>query len=141
MAEWSGAPVTVDITGKTTPEMKNAAIVTLLNQNQTDMPWTIDVAVNDGYPILVSSTLNKNSFVAVKSEVLVYPTLANNQITITSSIKLMEANLYSISGSLVKKQALNGTENRMDVSSLTSGMYLLSIQTENGTTTHKIIKK
>lgn len=141
MAEWSGAPATVDITGKTTTEMKNAAIVTLLNQNQTDMPWTIDVAVNDGYPILVSSTLNKNSFVAVKSEVLVYPTLANNQITITSSIKLMEANLYSISGSLVKKQALNGTENRMDVSSLTSGMYLLSIQTENGTTTHKIIKK
>ena len=141
VATWSGTPGTVDITGKTTAEMKSAAMVTLLNQNQTGTPWTIDATKNDGYPILASSTLSSGSFVAENAKVLVYPTLVNDFVTVSSSVQLVEAKLFSISGSVVKTQKLNSSANKIDMSGMVSGIYFLTVQTENGTSTHKIIKK
>ena len=141
VAEWAGAPATVDITGKTTAEMKTAEMVTLLNQNQTGTPWTIDANSNDGYPILASSLLQNNLFTAAKSTVVVYPTITSDFITISSSENLSHTNVYSISGSLVKSQTLNGLENSIDLSGIISGVYFLTVQTENGSSTHKIIKK
>ncbi|CAM3982794.1 T9SS type A sorting domain-containing protein [Flavobacterium antarcticum] len=141
VAEWAGAPGTVDITGKTTAEMKMAELVTLLNQNQTGTPWTIDANVNDGYPILASSLLQNNSFTTVKSTVLVYPTMTADFVNISSAVNLTNATVYSISGSLVKSQSLHGLENTIDLSGIISGVYFLNIQTENGSSTHKIIKK
>lgn len=141
VASWSGAPGTVDIIGKTTAEMKEAEMVTLLNQNQPTTPWTINENVNDGYPILASSSLNKDSFVATKATVLVYPTITTDIVTISASVHLLNADLYSISGSLVSSKTLNSTENTIDLSGMASGIYLLNIQSEKGNSTHKIIKK
>ena len=141
VGEWMGAPMTVDITGKTTSEMKNAAMVILLNQNQPELPWTIDASVNDGYPILASSLLQNNSFTTVKSTVLVYPTMTADFVNISSAVNLTNATVHSISGSLVKSQSLHGLENTIDFSGIISGVYFLNIQTENGSSTHKIIKK
>lgn len=141
VGEWMGAPMTVDITGKTSSDMKNGTMVTLLNLNQPELPWTINEDVNNGYPILASSTLGNDSFVTLKSEVLVYPTLATDFVTISSSSNLVDAKLYALSGGLVKSQVLGSAQNTIDVSSLVSGIYFLSVKTENGTSTHKIIKK
>lgn len=44
-------------------------------------------------------------------------------------------------GSVVKTQTLNTSVNKIDMSGMVSGIYFLSVQTENGTSTHKIIKK
>ena len=141
IGEWMGTPTAFEITGKTTVEMKTVAMVTLLNQNQSTSPWTIDANINDGYPILASSQLNNNSFTAQTSNLTVYPTFFTDNLVISSSINLTDYNLYSITGSLVKSQKLNGIENTLDLSEVVSGMYLLVVKSEQGISSHKIIKK
>lgn len=141
VGEWMGAPMTVDITGKTTSDMKNAAMVALLNQNQPALPWSINGSANDGYPILASSSLNNNAFVATKSTVLVYPTMTTGMVTISSSATILNVDIYSISGSLISSKTLNNSEDTIDLSGIAAGIYLLNIKSENGNTTHKIIKK
>lgn len=47
-----------------------------------------------------------------------------------------EANIGGLVGSL-----LGDSVNKIDMSGMASGIYFLTVQTENGTSTHKIIKK
>lgn len=138
---WTGPVTAYELTGKTTAEMKSATMVNLLNQNQSDLPWTINTELNDGYPILASSTLSSQDFLTSVTDIMVYPTLVNDIVTVVSSVNLIEAKLYSISGSLVKSQNLNGNENRLDLNEIGSGIYFLSIKSEQGISTHKIIKR
>lgn len=139
IGDWTGTPTAFEITGKTTAEMKTQAMVDLLNQNQSNTPWTINPAVNDGYPILASSTLSNADFVI--AQVSVYPTLVENVITIAAAVNLVDAKLYSVTGSLVKSQTLNGMENNFEVDGIGAGIYFLTVKSEQGTSTHKIIKK
>ena len=137
---FTGAIVAVEATGKTTAEMKTAAMVDLLNLNQATTPWTIDATKNDGYPILSSVVLNTNSF-ATTNGINVYPTLVNDMITISSTANLVQYSLYSVSGSKVKAGLLSANQATIQMENIAGGIYLLSVQTQLGSTTHKIVKK
>lgn len=139
IGNWAGTPTAFEITGKTTAEMKTQAMVDLLNQNQSNTPWTINPAVNDGYPILASSTLSSANFAI--AQVTIYPTLVENVINISAAVNLVDAKLYSVTGSLVKSQTLNGMENNFEVDGIGVGIYFLTVKSEQGSSTHKIIKK
>ncbi len=140
VGEFMGATVPVDAIGKTTAEMKTAAMVDLLNLNQATTPWTIDATKNDGYPILGSVVLNTNSF-ATTSEISVYPTLVSDMITVSTKSNLVEYSLYSVSGSKVKSGLLSGTQSTIQMENIAGEIYLLSVNTDLGSTTQKIVKK
>ncbi len=140
VGEFMGATVPVDITGKTSAEMKTQEFVDMLNMNQSTIVWTIDPAQNDGYPILISNMLAVKSNVAA-SGIKVYPTLVNDKITISGQINLVKYSLYSISGMKIKSAALSGNESSVEMENLSAGIYLLSVESENGTSTHKLVKK
>ncbi|MCX6187622.1 MAG: T9SS type A sorting domain-containing protein [Bacteroidetes bacterium] len=67
----------------------------------------------------------------------VYPQPAKECINIDINMKINSMAIYSLSGQLLKMEN-NITQNKMNVSDLNSGIYLLNIITENGTAFRKI---
>lgn len=72
-------------------------------------------------------------------EMNIYPNPAQDVLTISSNEAINELFIYSIGGSLIKKEMLNN--NQIDISSLEKGMYFLLINSENGVYKEKFIKE
>lgn len=79
----------------------------------------------------------------VKNLIQIYPNPAEDFISITnqSEWSIDNISIYSIDGSKVKElQTLNENQ-KIDVSNLQSGLYLIIIQTNNQTLSYKFLKK
>lgn len=74
-----------------------------------------------------------------KTQVNIFPNPTSDFINIKSDEKIKSVKLYSASGSLVKAE--NDNLSRINVSNLSKGNYLISIETDSGTETKKIIIK
>lgn len=135
---FTGPTQNYDIEGKTTAEMKSQAVVDLLNSGSSDNPWTLDANENDGYPIL-NQTLSTTQPEEIKLALSIYPTVADSKINISTQLDLETFKVYNYSGQIV----LDGKiENKtIQVNTLSEGVYLLNIMTEQGAVTHKFIKK
>jgi hypothetical protein len=73
------------------------------------------------------------------SDIRIYPNPVENVLNINASHPIDQLELYNTTGSLVLKQtAVNGS---IDVSNLSSGVYILKLQSGNSVQTHKILKK
>ena len=84
------------------------------------------------------STLSTNE-VSLDDCFSVYPNPANDFINISNSDKIKSKTIYSITGQLVKKET-NQNE-KIDISNLQQGVYLLEIETTNNQKfTKKIVK-
>ncbi len=137
---FQGPPAETDITGKSTAEMKDAAIIALLNAGNSEGPWSIDPAKNDGYPILEQTLSVDNFFTELQVEI--YPTIATQNVFVESKMQLKSYAIYNLSGKLLSQGNLqNNTKNTLKVDQLSAGIYLLQIVGENSTSTKKIIKK
>ena len=69
-----------------------------------------------------------------------YPNPVNSELTVTykDPIKLIE--VYDLLGKQVKVQKFDSTDVRLDVSSLSSGTYMMRVQTDSGSQFIKVIK-
>ncbi len=88
----------------------------------------------------LSANLSKQIFTSSKN-FIVAPNPVSSVLTISST----NGNDYSIkvadlSGKIVIEKSLNGFENNVDVSSLTTGAYLVTLSTDKATETIKILK-
>lgn len=72
------------------------------------------------------------------NSVKIYPNPVSDFLTIQSSLKVEKVSVYDISG---KKINVVFTNNKVDVKNLLQGSYLLIIETREGKTTKKFIKK
>lgn len=135
---FTGPTQTYDIEGKTTAEMKSQAVVDLLNSGSSDNPWTLDANENDGYPIL-DQTLSTTQPEEIKLALSIYPTVVENDINISTQLDLEAFKIFNYSGQIV----LDGKiENKtIQVNTLSEGVYLLNIKTEQGAVKLKFIKK
>src|SRR5690606_10034724 len=72
-----------------------------------------------------------------------YPNPVSAQINISfpKSAENAEFSLYNILGEQILKTRISALKNTIDVSSLSSGMYIASITSNNKTTSYKIIKE
>jgi photosystem II stability/assembly factor-like uncharacterized protein len=71
----------------------------------------------------------------------VYPNPANNNVTIsTSVVDSYKLNVTDLTGKVVLEKSLSGIENTIDISSLSSGAYLFTLNSDNKSETVKIIK-
>jgi hypothetical protein len=73
------------------------------------------------------------------SQLSVYPNPTKDIVTIKmpSNIEVVSMKLFDVLGNLVKK---NANTTRLDVSNLSSGLYLLDITTTVGSITKKIVR-
>lgn len=88
------------------------------------------------------SPLTVNSIFQVNSEqpVTVFPSPATNYITVKGATESI-ITVSNLSGSVIYKQVMTDESEIVDVSSWTSGIYLISVETGNSRTVSKIIKK
>ncbi|MCU4157155.1 T9SS type A sorting domain-containing protein [Carboxylicivirga sp. A043] len=84
--------------------------------------------------IYLATSLIKDKEVAQ----LVYPNPATNYINLATEVKAVQ--VYNVGGSLVKQ--LENTNNTIEISDLSSGIYILKLSMEGGSTlTTKLIKR
>lgn len=137
---FGGPPVTPDITGKTTAEMKTAAMVDLLNAGSPDGPWSIDSSTNDGYPVL-NFVLGIQSNNLDAASVKVYPTVFDTDFTVSSTLALNSYQIYSLSGALISSGSLDGNTTTVTAANLSTGVYILTVRSAEGMISKRIIKR
>jgi poly(hydroxyalkanoate) depolymerase family esterase len=72
----------------------------------------------------------------------VYPNPANDVITISiNEFNQSEVKLYNSSGILVLTRKIIANSTKLDIHTLPNGLYLLNVNTEQGTVAHRIIKQ
>ncbi|MFA9214289.1 MAG: T9SS type A sorting domain-containing protein [Candidatus Methylacidiphilales bacterium] len=86
--------------------------------------------------------LSVNETVKNKLQVSVYPNPANENIfvSLNENVKLAQVTVSNLSGKAIISSEITA-DNKIDVSSLPMGMYLLTIATNNGSETVKFIKQ
>jgi hypothetical protein len=85
---------------------------------------------------------NVTSVNSQKNNIQVYPNPFKNTVSVNGGNQQIETvEIYSISGSLIKKQNITGNGQEIELSELKSGIYFLKINTpENESTILKILK-
>ncbi|MGE8555585.1 MAG: T9SS type A sorting domain-containing protein [Chryseobacterium jejuense] len=70
-----------------------------------------------------------------------YPNPANKILNIENDTKIVNIDIYDLSGKLKRKEEINSGNAKIDISDLTAGSYILKIKEEQGERSYKIIKK
>ena len=73
----------------------------------------------------------------VQSKIRIYPNPAKDFIIISSDEKLKSAAIYDNLGRLIKME----NSDKLDISGLAKGSYLIKIKTKSGETIQKLIKE
>ena len=81
---------------------------------------------------VTNATVVGNSIAENNSEVSVYPIPANNMVNVNAVSNISNVEIYTISGQKVADFTANGTTTTINTESLSNGMYLMRINTENG---------
>ncbi|HAP96189.1 T9SS type A sorting domain-containing protein [Epilithonimonas hominis] len=74
-----------------------------------------------------------------RSQISIYPNPASEFLNIRTDDKIKSVRIYSATGNLVKTE--NGHLSILNIASLPKGNYMVTIETDNGSETKKIIKK
>ena len=120
----------------------NAADITAFKIIQPDVSDNTDFAYHN-INVDVIGTLNTNEFSSLDNSVSVFPNPSNGNITIKSSgIVLKKVFITDINGRTIANFELNGItkHKELDLSStLSSGIYLMTLKSENVSTVKKLI--
>lgn len=156
---WSSNDITVTSTnqdGETVTGPLNGGVVSSLNVGLA--PVEIDLVTFAGTANTASTSIVYDNLraraiattdeilgtnpVAVASDLSVFPNPANNVINVTNGDALVNGvELVDLNGRTVKTVKFSGVTNaEINISDLASGVYMMNIATENGTTTKKIVK-
>ena len=109
---------------------KDMYVITTTNQNYKEL-------VMDGIVEYKDVTTGVEDVAFGKGVLMVYPNPAQSEVTIRSTTALGDVKIFTIDGQLVKEFESDDTKAKLNVSDLTSGVYVVSA---SGTTT-RMIKK
>jgi len=124
------------------PDLSNAEIMQLVRETASQYN-TPDYLLGYGIPNLalaLSQSLNVEE-AQVANQISVFPNPVESELHVTfpSSENQGRVVIYNILGKKVMEKSLN-TSSAIDVSKMAKGVYLLNIETQNGSITKKIIK-
>ncbi|HHS95515.1 MAG TPA: T9SS type A sorting domain-containing protein [Phaeodactylibacter sp.] len=77
----------------------------------------------------------------LQSKIRLYPNPATEDLTIDANVPVEQIDIYSANGQLLRSIATNSRRPQIDVSTLQSGFYYLSIKTTEGVSSMKFIKR
>jgi len=69
-----------------------------------------------------------------------YPNPVNNTLHLENNVEISAAKIYTIAGQKVIDQTIGSLNGTIDTSSLSKGVYLISVEIENQTKTFKLVK-
>ena len=96
--------------------------------------WTITEFTTEEEPTSGIGDVTFKGFAA-------YPNPATHSIKIDNSASIDSVELFNLTGQLVLRQAVNGTNTKINLENLASGAYLLSVHADGATKRVKIIKQ
>lgn len=135
---FAGAPATLDITGHSTSDMKTEAFKNTMNAGSSTGVWSINPAINDGFPYLnTQPLLAANEVKNTNVDIQVTPTNVDAALKIISPENNISYQIIEMTGKTVKK----GTQKEVNVSTLSKGIYIINVKTEKGSKSIKFIKK
>lgn len=137
------APVTRTLTGSGGYEPKEFDILYYAApfQGTNSVASTIKI---DDYTISATPTINLLSVgkFANENNFSVYPNPVSDFVNVQSGTNAIEkVSVTDLNGRTVKTISTSGTEARINISDLASGVYMLNINSDNGSVTKKIVKK
>jgi len=95
----------------------------------------------DNIKILDSNPLSVNSF-SLDKEISIYPNLVKTNFEVKTNINIKNVSLYNLLGKEVTKNVTKLSNNKYDISNLSSGMYIAKITDDKGSfITKKLIKE
>ncbi|OUR94627.1 hypothetical protein A9Q87_03050 [Flavobacteriales bacterium 34_180_T64] len=112
--------------------------------NGPDYEWAWEIfGFNpQGYLIRAygSQTLSNPDFITSENEVILYPNPTSDilNIKLSSNNTIVNVTVFDMLG---KVQNVNSTNNQINLSSISSGVYILQVETNNGLISKQIIKK
>ncbi|MBL3549005.1 T9SS-dependent choice-of-anchor J family protein [Chryseobacterium sp. KMC2] len=92
----------------------------------------------DDFKVTTTGTLATSETSKASSSVYVFPNPASDVLTIKSKEKVNKVEVYDISG---RKVVADLDGNKVNVGNLNAGSYIINIETKEGKTTEKFIKK
>lgn len=92
----------------------------------------------DVWIVAFNNVTNVNEVGLINQEFSLYPNPSNNSISIKSKSQIKALYIYSNQGKLVKK--FNANYGNIDISNLSTGMYSILIETDEGVLTSRLMK-
>ncbi|AYN02228.1 T9SS-dependent choice-of-anchor J family protein [Chryseobacterium sp. 3008163] len=86
----------------------------------------------------INGVLGVNDVEFKKKEISIFPNPASDYVSIKSDSKIISAEIFDASG---RKISVKLNDNKVDVKNLESGNYLINVETKDGISTEKFIKK
>ena len=93
----------------------------------------------EDYSLVVSGNAAVSN--ANKAQAKVYPNPVVDVLNVESASKVISLSVYDLSGKAVSSHTLNAVKSQVNLSKLAPGVYIVNIETENGTQSVKIVKK
>ena len=109
------------------------------NTNYTNPCLGASYGQAEDYTITVTAALDMADF--NKVQIQVYPNPATDVLNIVSSTIVNTVQVFDITGKLVGSHIVNAAESTVNISNLAPGMYLITIQTDEGSQSKKVVKK
>ena len=100
-----------------------------------------DYGQAEDYTVNVTSSLSVNDVAKKDSNLKIYPNPVSDILNIDSASKIKSVKIYDLSGKNVLTEVVNTNKPTLNVSSLTSGTYVITAESETGLQSAKIIKK
>ena len=117
--------------------LKSVADITNAGSDNRVFGWTFYASLNS---LPFSSTLTIDDVVDDYNRelnIVAYPNPASNKVYIQTNAKILGVNVYNILG----KRVRNTVSDTIDVTNLTNGVYIMTIETDLGSETKRLIKK
>lgn len=108
------------------------------NKLNIDEAWTIYLEGNT-WDIDIHLQNTQSSVPDINSTVKIHPNPVINELLIQTDRVIEKVSILNIKGQIIDERFKN--INRIDMTHLSAGIYLLEIQTKNTTSMHKIIKQ
>lgn len=108
---------------------------------RTDKEWDVVCRANDAIVDFVDFTVTGTTTgidETKSNNVLIYPNPTVDILHITTDERILQALIYNTNGKLLIEQA---NSNTVDVHNLNKGIYILKVETDSGTSVHKINKQ
>ena len=122
---------TISATGLLTAK-KNGTVIVKVKATDGGLEQTMSIAISNQVTTAVLTVDTQ--------KMILYPTLADDYIQISGDDKIVSVDIYDEQGHLINRIKEISAENRISVSSLVSGVYIVHINTANFTSTKRFIK-
>jgi endonuclease I/chitodextrinase len=141
--------VLIDIIGEENNSSYFGAEVTLQRKSTITSPntvfnktgeWVQGSAVDDCTDLGIHSVSTASLYNSVFNSFKIYPNPTNGNTLYFNFTKEVTIRMYNVLGKLIKTNKINSKNNKIDISALPKGIYLLKINSENQFITKKIIK-